>query len=440
MNQIVINANKIIGKIKQMHAVNNGPVHVEGGVSNFQAFIDAGIPYARTHDSSDCEYYGGVRSVDIHEIFADFDKDPYDEASYYFEPTDKYLTTMVQAGVGVFFRFGSKIEHGKKKGTYPPKDNKKWAIVCEHIIRHYNEGWANGFHYNIRYWEIWNEPDLDADDAKDKRTWQGTFDEFLPLYEITAKHLKSCFPDLMIGGPAFANVWLADENSRFDRFVKYMSEKEVPIDFLSWHIYAKRVKYFNICADNVRRVLDKYGYCKTASILNEWNYVENWAELFNQGMEIVSSMKGAAFIAAVMAVSQNNSIDLLMYYDARPCRWNGMFNIETLEPIWGYYPFLIFNDIYKKGNQLELTADSDKLHAVAAKGEDGEVTAMVSYYFEEPTDPEKTIEVKLEGVDAEKITVRLLDQDTMLEEIKTGSGSSIEVTMKQNTVIEIKAK
>ena len=46
-----------------------------------------------------------------------------------------------------------------------PKDFKKWAVICEHIIRHYTEGWADGFFYDMPYWEIWNEPDLDSDSA-----------------------------------------------------------------------------------------------------------------------------------------------------------------------------------------------------------------------------------------------------------------------------------
>lgn len=25
---------------------------------------------------------------------------------------------------------------------------------------HYNDGWADGFSYNITYWEVWKEPDL----------------------------------------------------------------------------------------------------------------------------------------------------------------------------------------------------------------------------------------------------------------------------------------
>ncbi len=48
--------------------------------------------------------------------------------------------------------------------------------------------------------------DPDADDATHKRCRGGTKAPFFDLYEIAANHLKSCFPDLMIGGPAVAGV------------------------------------------------------------------------------------------------------------------------------------------------------------------------------------------------------------------------------------------
>ena len=45
------------------------------------------------------------------------------------------------AGTKVFYRLSHRIEHEVKKyGTLPPKDFKKWAVICEHIIRHYTEG------------------------------------------------------------------------------------------------------------------------------------------------------------------------------------------------------------------------------------------------------------------------------------------------------------
>ena len=73
---------------------------------------------------------------------------------------------MQKAGTKPFYRLGQSIEHQTKKyGIYPPKDFKKWAKICEHIIRHYNEGWANGYRMGIEYWEIWNEADLDQPDC-----------------------------------------------------------------------------------------------------------------------------------------------------------------------------------------------------------------------------------------------------------------------------------
>ena len=41
----------------------------------------------------------------------------------------------------------------------PPSSFSKWADIAAHIVRHYNEGWANGQKANIKYWEIGNEPD-----------------------------------------------------------------------------------------------------------------------------------------------------------------------------------------------------------------------------------------------------------------------------------------
>jgi len=166
------------GQVKPMHSVNNGPVYKfaeDQRITNMDSYRAAGIPYARTHDAAFCSTYGGEHTVDIHAIFPDFDADPYAPESYDFVLTDEYLKVIEFAGTKTFYRLGSKIEHWKKKyGTLPPKDFHKWAVICEHIIRHYTEGWADGFRMDIEYWEIWNEPDLDPDDSTHKRCWGGT--------------------------------------------------------------------------------------------------------------------------------------------------------------------------------------------------------------------------------------------------------------------------
>lgn len=149
MNTVKVNFSKTEGKIKPMHAVNNGPVHkfaADQQISNLEYYKEAGIPYARTHDASFYATYGGEHTVDVHAIFPDFTANPYEPDSYDFACTDEYLRVIDAAGTKTFYRLGSKIEHQiKKYGTVPPADFHKWAVVCEHIIRHYTEGWANGF-------------------------------------------------------------------------------------------------------------------------------------------------------------------------------------------------------------------------------------------------------------------------------------------------------
>ena len=126
MSTITVDFSKRLGKIKPMHAVNNGPVHkfsVHQRISNLDAFIEAGIPYARNHDASFCAAYGGNHTVDVNFIFPDFDADPTDPASYDFACTDHYMKVHEAAGVKPFYRLGTRIEHEVKKyNTLPPKD------------------------------------------------------------------------------------------------------------------------------------------------------------------------------------------------------------------------------------------------------------------------------------------------------------------------------
>jgi len=376
MAHITLYPENVIGTIKPMHAVNNGPA--KSRIDNCDTYRAAGIPYARNHDASYCEEYGSEHCVDVIGIFPDFDADPYDEASYDFAITDAYLRLTLEAGTQIFYRLGNRIEHAcKKYGTLPPKDFHKWAVICEHIIRHYNEGWANGYHWNIRYWEIWNEADLDYDDSDNKLCWGGTAAQFYEFYRIAALHLKRCFPHLKIGGPAAS--W--PTHSWLERFFEAMTTGErVPLDFYSWHNYFTDPEIIVKNAVFVREQLDRFGYTETESICNEWNYIERFAgEEFRRSIRTIIGMKGAAFTASVMCRAQSAPVDMLMYYDARPCIFNGMFDIYTLLPLKGYYPFLAWNTLYTLGNQVQAESDDPDVSVVCAS--DGSNTAaIISFY------------------------------------------------------------
>ena len=428
---------RFMGAIKPMNAVNNGPVR--GRRSNAGPWEKAAIPFARNHDAAFYSGYGGEHVVDVHAVFPNFDADPDDPAAYDFLLTDQYLRSIQSAGTQIFYRLGSKIEHKiKKYGTKVPADFHKWAVICEHIIRHYNEGWADGSHMNIRYWEIWNEPDLDADDAANKRTWQGTEKQFFDFYRTAACHLKKCFPELKIGGPALSGKlpWMK-------RFLKAMSEGEpVPLDFFSWHLYGNQPNAFRSCMRAVRRILDEFGYDKTESILNEWNYIRNWTgEGFRKTVQTITGLKGAVFASSVMCTGQNSPLDMLMYYDARPCTFNGIFSFYTQEPLKGYYAFLAWSKLAKLGTQFFLdTHRKNGIFAVGATDKKGRAAILINRYFEPDQLPDGLkLSVKLTDRTMRDAAVYLLDENHDLEPIpcRADPEGKLELDMEANTMVYI---
>ena len=412
-----VNFEKTCSKVKPMHATNNGPVvllrDVEMGTlhpfnNNLQAFKDAGIPYARTHDTTFYHRFGLEHTVDVYYVFPNFDADPTDPNNYDFACTDQYVQGCYLANTEVFYRLGHRIEHEiKKYGTLPPKDFKKWAIICEHIIRHYTEGWADGFHFNMTYWEIWNEPDLTGPAGMSSPTWGGTKEEFFEFYHIAATHLKQCFPHLKIGGPALAyDLQWAEA---------FLSQLKAPLDFFSWHVYTNRVEYMVELGQKVRTLLDRYGFTQAESILNEWNYVSGWTD-----DDIVYShdhrgkVKGAAFSAAAMCACQYSSVDMLMYYDARPNEfWNGMFDDTVVGRVLkGYYPFPMFHALYALGTCVEAKSEQVGSYLCAAKN-DTQAAVLVTHFNDDDNTAPQSFSIDLTGFGGEngtEVEFYLLDE------------------------------
>ncbi len=441
MSNVNIDFNKAVGRIKDMHAVNNGPIVAGSDQTrgNHLYYKAARIPYARNHDAAFDSRYGGEHSVDIHAIFPNFDADVNDPASYDFPCTDLYTKQIIEAGTKPFYRLGSKIEHGiKKYGTVMPKDFKKWAQICEHIIRHYTEGWAEGFYYDIEYWEIWNEPDLDPDDSVNKSCWSGTEKDYAMLYVVASNHLKSCFPNLKIGGPALA--WNEDWLERFfDNVKEFNGGKNPPLDFLSWHWYGTEPTEMSQKGTRIHDIAVKAGYENFESILNEWNYVRGWSAEFIYSIKTIIGMKGAAFTAACMAEGQKNpTIDMLMYYDARLTAMNGLFDYYTLEPLKGYYPFLIYSKLKDIGKEVESVSDDGTVYTVAAC--DGEHAGiMLAYYSEDDDVLNKAVTIKAEGFDMSGAKVYITDEEnTMtLYPVRTFENNTMTLFLKRNSIIYI---
>lgn len=418
---VTVNPSVKTGQIKIMNAVNNGPVPKVSDQSrdNFDLYKAACFPYARTHDSVS-DRYGGIHNVDISGVFPDFDADVNDPASYDFVYTDAYVKNIQDAGTKVFFRLGQSIENGiKKYDIYPPKDYQKWAEICEHIIRHYTEGWADGFKYDIEYWEIWNEPNLDSDNDAWKtapRTWGGPMEEFFKFYKVASDHLNKCFPHLKIGGPS-----VASNESWTRKFVEFCGANDVELDFFSWHAYRQEPQSFVRRANRIHKLLLDNGYDKTESIMNEWNFVKGWSEDYPYSVKMMNGIKGAAFVGATLSLCQDAPVDMLMYYDARyDTVFNGLFDFYSYETKAPYYALYGWHKLLSLGTQVEAVSNASDVYVTAAKGKGGRLAIYLSRYnMDDNVSSKKTFRISVEGLDKDaEIIGHVTDEYNKFTEIQ----------------------
>jgi len=448
--KIDVNFEKVTGRIKPMHAVGQPPF--TGGFAKLdftpmQILKDANIPYSRLHDVGGP--FGGNRYVDIPNIFRNFDADVNDPESYDFTFTDELLKGLESYGVKPYFRLGGTIENQCQVKAYhihPPKDYDKWARICEHIIMHYNEGWADGFHFGIEYWEIWNEPENDEYGSMKNQMWTGTPLQYYELYDVAAKHLKKCFGDkIKIGGYsasglyglfAYPEKYGLDMKARdkeswrsskqeyrlkfLNDFLDYIKEHNSPIDYFTWHIYGD-VEMVEGESDYITRLLEEKGFGGLETHCTEWN--------LSHSREINKSYADAhAKVMATMLSMQHKTTDMLMYYDAKymsPNAYGGFYDFATYEPSAIYYSFKAFGELYNLGNEVECNCSKEGIYALAAKN-DREKSIVISNTAE---DTEMELDLQ------EGFSVYIIDKNNLFT--KTDM-NPCKFTLKKNTVAIIK--
>ncbi|MBO5370497.1 MAG: hypothetical protein J6B23_07490, partial [Clostridia bacterium] len=437
-----------IEKIKPLHGMCCAPYvpNMGNNQDHIDKFFNEGtIPYCRLHDCNGGGLMGATHLVDTTSIFKDFSADETNSENYDFHHTDEYISAIEKTGCKTYYRLGVSIEWGSKKYTsLPPADFKKWARICEHIIRHYNEGWANGFEFNIEYWEIWNEPE-NPGNCFGPSMWGGTREEFYELYRISSKYLKSCFPNIKIGGYGSCGFYtetrdISTLDKGFETFVPYFTdflamvkENNCPLDFYSWHIYTGDEKELEAHAGFVRKTLDEYGFKETESHLNEWNIHSE-----GSGFAAKHTEEGASFNAAVLAMlSQTRYVDKAMYYCfSYTGMYNGLLNQndKSIEKSW--YPFVVYGRLYTLANKVESQCDGDHIYAVGASDGDN-AGAMISNYISN----DEWCHITLEGISADaQINLYVISKEKNFEKCMSFTvkdNCDIKIPVPQRTVIYI---
>ena len=333
---ITISAGQKRGKIRAVNGVCNAPPlavcrYLPDVLEDMKCLH---IPYSRFHDAP--LENPGMALVDISCVFPNFKADASNPDNYNFEATDDYLARCAEYGSKIEYRLGESIELSEKKyRVRPPADFAHFAEICVHIIRHYNCGWANGFHWGIEDWSIWEEPD-------NNNLFAGEFDDFLKLYEVVAKRIKQEFPDLRVGGP---NALGGNDTEKFLQFCK---ANQVPVDFYGYTYYHRTPGRQLDQIYAIRKLLDDNGFAETALELAEWHYAPaDWRALYSDPkrkpelMQEVSGENSAAFVAAVLCGMQDAPVDMAYLYCISYMAW-GLFDEVLRTPLKNYFALKAF--------------------------------------------------------------------------------------------------
>ena len=425
---VTANFDADIGKIRpELHSSGFGPQICSCPQTLIDSVKAMGFKAARTHDWALIN--PNERVCDYFHIFPLMHLDATDPKNYVFGPTDYLLKrTREETGLDVFYRLGTSIEHSGTKvhfNTLIPEDFDKVAEVFAGTIRHYNRGWANGFNWGIKYWEIWNEPDghnnmwclpdgdgerhattpaLQADlKARDQRRR----DLFVKFYVTCLKRIKREFPEVKVGGPALCSM----KKEYFTALLKACKEAGVAPDFISWHHYTKDPAMIMNAIETGRKLCDDFGFTDCELIINEWHFMGyGFGQLRSTDPEVIrkvwsgpashNGIDSSCFNLTMLAKFQTSKLDQAYYYGCRPIgSWGYMDEFKRKYKV--YYGLKMFGDFVRDHKVIcESAADGNGITALAAKSEDGARRSLLVVDYRAKVD-EIAVDVKGVAADGE---------------------------------------
>jgi xylan 1,4-beta-xylosidase len=289
-----------------------------------------------------------------------------------------------------------------KQNVAPPKDWDKWGQLVEAFTRHLVERYGED-EVAQWYFEVWNEPNLDF--------WLGNpkEDTYYELYDQAARAVKRVSPRLRIGGPATAQAAWAD------RFLAHCKEKNVPVDFVSTHVYGndkaedvfgthEQISRNDMVCRAVKKVHDQIAasaYPKMPLIWTEYN-----ADYGND-VHVTDSAYMGPFLANT--IRQCDGLTEIMSYWAFSDVFEEQGVVKT--PFYGGFgleaersiPKAAFNDfalLHRLGD-ARLDVSSDSVLVTRTKAGGLEIAVWNLFLPEEKGSP-KRVTLRFRGVAAEK--------------------------------------
>lgn len=111
---------------------------------------------------------------------------------------NSYFKRIKSLGMDPVLLLGGNVPWLEKNGSPsdPPSDPQAWADSAVKILQYLN-GTGKNYHLNVKYVEVWNEPNLNM-------FWKGTWDQYFNLFNTVAKAIHKNCPGVMVEGPVLS--------------------------------------------------------------------------------------------------------------------------------------------------------------------------------------------------------------------------------------------
>jgi xylan 1,4-beta-xylosidase len=191
------------------------------------------------HDLREVKRITGFQYIRFHAIFHDevgvYDEDLHGKPVYNSSYVDQIYDGLRANGVRPFVELSfmpRKLASSLKPHAFwykpypsPPRDWDRWGELVEQFTRHLVERYGID-EVSQWYFEVWNEPNIDFWTGEPKQS------TYYHLYDVSARAVKRVDRRLRVGGPSTAQAaWV-------DSFIKHCVDGNVPVDFVSTHVYA----------------------------------------------------------------------------------------------------------------------------------------------------------------------------------------------------------
>jgi xylan 1,4-beta-xylosidase len=316
----------------------------------------------------------GVETVRAHSILHD-DLGVYTERDgkpvHDFTGVDRVYDLLIATGLRPVVEIGFMprelaSEPGKtvfeyRGGISPPKDWDRWGDLVRALVAHLLDRYGD----EVLGWdfEVWNEANLDV-------FWSGTRDEWMRLYDVTARAVKDVDPRIPVGGPSSAAAgWV-------DALLEHARVSGAPVDFVSTHTYGSPPL-------DLQATLDRYDRTEARILWTEWGVTPTHFNPVNDGTS------AATFLLTGMR-SAAGRVDALSYWVAsdhfeelgRPPRLlHGGFGLITVGGIAKprYHALRMLSKLGDTELPVEATGDGagGLVQTWASRHDDGRITVLV---------------------------------------------------------------